>query len=116
MAKTIGVTTPELRELSFTEVQALIEAATRIMMGKREARRKELMAELDQLGPGPSARQRKQKAVSDNGRGRRKSAKVKLKYRSKKDPQHGWSGRGMLPRWMRDEMKGTKLRKEDFLI
>jgi DNA-binding protein H-NS len=27
-----------------------------------------------------------------------------------------WSGRGMTPVWMRAEMKGTKLKKEDFLI
>jgi DNA-binding protein H-NS len=27
-----------------------------------------------------------------------------------------WSGRGMTPIWMRDEMKGTKLKKDDFLI
>jgi DNA-binding protein H-NS len=27
-----------------------------------------------------------------------------------------WSGRGMLPFWMREEMKGTKLTKESFLI
>ena len=38
------------------------------------------------------------------------------RYRSKKDPTVAWSGRGMLPKWMRQEMKGTKLTKEDFLI
>jgi DNA-binding protein H-NS len=27
-----------------------------------------------------------------------------------------WSGRGMMPIWMREEMKGTKLKKEDFAI
>jgi DNA-binding protein H-NS len=43
-------------------------------------------------------------------------AKPKPKYRSKKDKSLKWSGRGMLPIWMRDEMKGTKLTKDDFLI
>ena len=38
------------------------------------------------------------------------------RYRSKKDPTVTWSGRGMLPKWMREEMKGTKLTKDDFLI
>ena len=37
-------------------------------------------------------------------------------YRSKKDPTVTWSGRGVLPKWMREEMKGTKLTKEDFRI
>ena len=38
------------------------------------------------------------------------------RYRSKRDPNVTWSGRGMLPKWMREEMKGTKLSKEDFRI
>lgn len=56
------------------------------------------------------------KAVSPaNGRtGRR--AKPKPKYQSRKDKSLKWTGRGMLPRWMRDEMKGTKLTKDSFLI
>ena len=43
-------------------------------------------------------------------------AKPEPKYQSKKDPKLKWTGRGMTPIWMRDEMKGTKLRKENFLI
>jgi len=46
----------------------------------------------------------------------RKRAKAKPKYQSKKHKQLKWSGRGMLPTWMREEMKGTKLTKEDFAI
>jgi len=42
--------------------------------------------------------------------------KPKPKYRSKKDKRLKWTGRGMLPVWMREEMKGTKLTKENFLI
>jgi len=45
-----------------------------------------------------------------------KRAKAKPKYRSKKDRKLLWSGRGMVPVWMREEMKGTKLTKDDFLI
>jgi DNA-binding protein H-NS len=43
-------------------------------------------------------------------------AKAKPKYQSKKKPSLKWSGRGMLPVWMREEMKGTKLTKENFPI
>jgi len=46
----------------------------------------------------------------------RKRAKAKPKYQSKKRKGLKWSGRGMLPIWMREEMKGTKLTKQDFLI
>jgi DNA-binding protein H-NS len=49
-------------------------------------------------------------------RGKGKRAKAQPKYQSKKDPKVKWSGRGMTPIWMREEMKGTKLKKEDFLI
>jgi DNA-binding protein H-NS len=45
-----------------------------------------------------------------------KRAKAPPKYQSKKDKSLKWSGRGMLPVWMREEMKGTKLTKDDFLI
>jgi DNA-binding protein H-NS len=44
------------------------------------------------------------------------SVKIPPRYRSRKDPSLKWSGRGALPRWMREEMKGTKLTKHDFLI
>ena len=46
----------------------------------------------------------------------RERAKAKPKYQSKKHKRLKWSGRGMLPVWMREEMKGTKLTKDDFLI
>jgi DNA-binding protein H-NS len=50
------------------------------------------------------------------GGGRRKGRKVAPQFRSKKDPSVVWSGRGALPRWMKEEMKGTKLKKENFRI
>ena len=46
--------------------------------------------------------------------GKRRPAQPK--YRSKKHKRLKWSGRGLMPVWMREEMKGTKLTKEDFLI
>jgi DNA-binding protein H-NS len=45
-----------------------------------------------------------------------KRRKAPPKYQSKKSRSLKWSGRGMLPLWMREEMKGTKLTKDDFLI
>ena len=46
----------------------------------------------------------------------RKGKKVAPQFRSKKDPKVVWSGRGGTPRWMKEEMKGTKLKKENFRI
>jgi DNA-binding protein H-NS len=45
-----------------------------------------------------------------------KGRKVAAKYRSKKNLKLTWTGRGATPRWMKDEMKGGKLKKEAFLI
>ena len=45
-----------------------------------------------------------------------KRTKPKPKYQSKRDTRLTWTGRGMLPVWMREEMKGTKLTKDSFLI
>ena len=53
-------------------------------------------------------------AAGKKRKGTRKKAAPK--YRSRKDPKVLWSGRGVTPVWMREEMKGTKLKKDDFLI
>ena len=80
------------------------------------AKRAELEAQLaalhapDKIGNGRIA-----KGPAKNGRkGRR--GKAKPKYQSKKSKSLKWAGRGMTPIWMREEMKGTKLKKDDFLI
>ena len=57
---------------------------------------------------GPGRRGRKRKSL--------KGRKVAPQFRSKKDPRQTWSGRGATPRWMKAEMKGTKLKKESFRI
>jgi DNA-binding protein H-NS len=54
-------------------------------------------------------------ATPSNGR-TGKRAKAKPKYQSRKNKSLKWTGRGMLPTWMREEMKGAKLTKESFLI
>ena len=51
----------------------------------------------------------------DNGK-TDKRAKPKPKYQSKKNKSLKWTGRGMTPVWMREEMKGTTLKKDNFLI
>src|ERR1044071_3433263 len=50
------------------------------------------------------------RAMGGRKRTRRKATP---KYRSRKNPKIVWSGRGVTPVWMREEMKGTKLKKDD---
>jgi DNA-binding protein H-NS len=57
--------------------------------------------------------------VSNGAKGRGKGLKgrkVAPKFRSRKDPELTWAGRGATPIWMRDEMKAGNLKKEAFLI
>jgi DNA-binding protein H-NS len=56
------------------------------------------------------------RAMGFDGRKKGTRRKAEPKYRSRKDSKTVWSGRGVMPVWMREEMKGTKLKKEDFLI
>ena len=74
-------------------------------------RASELKKELSQLSDWGSKAEKAPKA-----RKGRKGKKVAPQFRSKKDPKVVWSGRGGTPRWMKAEMKGTKLTKENFRI
>jgi DNA-binding protein H-NS len=41
---------------------------------------------------------------------------VAIKYRDPKNPDNTWTGRGRMPRWMVAATKGSKAKKDDFLI
>jgi DNA-binding protein H-NS len=70
-----------------------------------------------ELGLLQGVRARKSRGIAKNGRrGPRKAGKVAPQFRSKQNPKLTWAGRGAMPRWMREEMKGTKLKKEHFRI
>lgn len=94
--------------LSNMDVNALLKLRGDIdaQLTQRRANLEKELARLESLRSKPG-----RKAA-----GARKGRKVAAKYQSKKDPSLQWAGRGAIPRWMRDEMKGTKLKKEAFLI
>lgn len=74
------------------------------------SRAADLQRQLAKLTGSGAKRGRPAKSRGRNGR------KVAPQFRSKKDPKLVWSGRGGMPRWMKAEMKGTKLTKESFRI
>lgn len=80
----------ELREL-LAEVQAALDA-------KVEARRQELLSELEGLGGLPKPAGRKATEPADEGR---KRASPKPMYRTP-DGSFEWSGRGAIPRAFKD--------------
>jgi DNA-binding protein H-NS len=106
------------KQLKTMDVSALLE-----LRGKIDAiltgRRKELEDQLAAFGSNSgghlvSTTRTAPLKISNGKVGKR--AKAAPKYQSKKDKSVKWSGRGMTPIWMREEMKGTKLKKDDFLI
>jgi DNA-binding protein H-NS len=90
-----------------------LEKLLRKKVGEQQAYFEQKLSELH----GYASKKTKALRVAVVGGGRKgKRAKAQPKYRSRKNPSVTWSGRGMTPVWMRDEMKGTKLKKDDFLI
>jgi DNA-binding protein H-NS len=76
----------------------------------------ELKKQLSALTGTGQTRQVRGKGRKGRKRKSLKGRKVAAQFRSKKDPSLTWSGRGATPRWMKAEMKGTKLKKESFRI
>jgi DNA-binding protein H-NS len=50
------------------------------------------------------------------GNGRKGKGSVAVKYRDPKNPENTWTGRGRMPRWMVAATKGSRAKREDFLI
>jgi DNA-binding protein H-NS len=102
--------------MDVAQLRAHIEDLQNTLSKKVSAQRAYFEDQLSQLGGYVSKKATAVvKAVTPNGRSG-KRAKAKPKYQSKKNKSVIWSGRGMTPVWMREEMKGTKLTKESFLI
>ena len=99
------------------QLRSYIDSLQSVLAKKVSAQRAYFEEQLAQLGGYVSkkASAAMNAVTPSNGRSG-KRAKAKPKYQSKKNKSLKWSGRGMTPVWMRDEMKGTKLKKEDFRI
>ena len=100
--------------MDISQLRAHIANLQGVLAKKVNAQRAYFESQLVQLGGYVSKKATAAaKAVTPNARA---GKRAKPKYQSKKDKSVKWSGRGMTPVWMRDEMRGTKLRKDDFLI
>ena len=102
--------------MDVAQLRAHIDDLQSVLARKVSEQRSYFEAQLAQLGGYASKKALAAvKAVALNGRAG-KRAKPLPKYQSKKNKSQKWTGRGMTPVWMREEMKGTKLKKDDFLI
>ena len=107
-----------MAKLASMSVDALLKMRDEI--GELLSRRaNDLKRQLSALTGGGARRQaRGTGRKTRKGRKRKslKGRKVAAQFRSRKDPKQTWSGRGATPRWMKAEMRGTKLTKESFRI
>ena len=104
-------------KMDVAQLSSYIASLQKALAARVEQQREYFERQLAALGSysnGRSGRASSAARVAKPRTGRR--AKPEPKYQSKKDPKLKWTGRGMTPVWMRDEMKGTKLKKENFLI
>jgi DNA-binding protein H-NS len=115
-SKNKKTTAKSVTTMDVAQLRAHIDDLQGVLPRKVNEQRSYFEKELAQLGGYVS--KKASAAVNmrpSNGRvGNR--AKPKPKYQSKKDKSLKWTGRGMTPVWMREEMKGTKLTKDSFLI
>src|SRR3954470_19171249 len=103
--------------MDVAQLRAHIDEMQDVLAKKVNEQRSYFEAQLAQLGGYVSRKASAAVKTVTPGNGRAgKRAKPKPKYQSKKDKSLKWTGRGMLPTWIREEMKGTKLTKDSFLI
>src|SRR3954469_2006988 len=99
------------------QLRQYIDRLEGLLKTKVSEQRSYLEEKLSELSGYASAKASRVMSAIGSGNGRKgKRRKATPKYRSRKNPKILWSGRGVTPVWMREEMKGTKLKKEDFLI
>ena len=99
------------------QLRAHIDSLQSVLAKKVKQQRAYFEGQLSQLGGYVSKTMSAAvKAVTPRNGRAGKRAKPKPKYQSKKNKSLKWTGRGVTPVWMRDEMKGTKLTKDSFLI
>jgi len=101
-----------MAKLASMSVDTLLKMRDEIgeILSRRTDDLKRQLSALTGMGKARQVRRKSGKRKSLKGR------KVAAQFRSKRDPKQTWSGRGATPRWMKAEMKGTKLTKENFRI
>jgi DNA-binding protein H-NS len=106
-----------ITKMDVGQLRSYIDSLQSVLAKKVNEQRAYFEHQLAQLGGYVSKKTSAAVKAVTPGKGRTgKRAKALPKYQSKKDRSVKWSGRGMTPVWMREEMKSTKLKKEDFLI
>ena len=100
-----------LDKMSYAELAELRSQIDRRMVEKQSSERLALRQKMADL-----AKDHGMSLDEVLGKGRKGKGSVAPKYRDPKNPENTWTGRGRMPRWMAAATKGSKAKKEDFLI
>ena len=99
----------DLQELSATELQAMISNAEKALKNIQLNKRKEVIIQIKDLaasiGVTVDIHEGDKKVV-------RKGNKVAIKYRDPNNAQNTWTGRGVMPIWLRDLLSSGRDRSE----
>src|SRR5262245_23226625 len=117
-SKNKGSLGKSVAKMDIGQLRTHIDGLQNLLTKKVSEQRAHLQNQLAQLGGYESKKASGVVKVMKPVKKARKAgrAKPKPKYQSKKSKSLRWTGRGVTPVWMREEMKGTKLTKDDFLI
>ena len=88
----------DLNNLSTTELQAIIDNAEAALKEKQASHRKEIYAQIKELAASVGATV---EIYESDKKQTRKVAKVPPKYRNPDNAEITWTGRGVMPLWMR---------------
>lgn len=103
----------DLNNLSVNELQTMIENAEAALKIKQASQRKEVLAQIKSLAASIGVTVEIHEA--EEKMHKRKGAKVAAKYRNPDDASQTWTGRGVMPKWMR-ALNESGRDKSEFLI
>ncbi len=89
----------DFQNMNEKELEALIENAEKALRSLQVNKRKEVMAQMKELAS--SINVSVEIVENDKKSSVRKGAVVPIKYRHPDDPEKTWTGRGVMPTWLK---------------
>lgn len=86
-------------DMSETELQAMIEDASRALKEKQHGKRREVIAQIKQLAASIGVTV---EIIESGGVASRKGRKVPIKFQNPANLSEQWSGRGVRPKWLQN--------------
>lgn len=88
----------DYQKLSENELQAVIESAEKALKSIQANKRKDVIAKIKELAASIDVTV---DIHESDKRSLRKGIKVPVKYRHPEDPEKTWTGRGVMPAWLK---------------